>query len=411
MMFKTGALRKMQVIGAAAIAAMTLVATPGAEAQTAFAPVVVVNDDVITYYDVEQRARLLQINGGATPGPQLNSAALEALIDDRLRKQAGERFGLTADEEEVAAAVDEFSQRVGMDRTAALAQLASLGVSETSLEDFLAAQIVWRELINARYGSRATPSELELNQEIELAASGRTQSFRLSEIALPTGQGQEGQARDLMQRIITELRGGADFAALARRYSQTPSAQNGGDVGWVPLTTLPPALGEMIAATPAGQITEPFEVPGGISIYQVADSREETAPWAREAELSFRKITVSGGDSDAMAQAEALRGEVDGCESIPDLSDRATMESLDRKLVSALPGPVRGAVQFLQAGQASRPVQTGDTTEIFVVCDRTGGVDDEARNQLREQIRAARLGRFAEGFLQDLRREALIERR
>lgn len=379
-------------------------------AQTAFAPVVVVNDDVITYYDVDQRARLLQLNGAA-PGPQLNGAALEALIDDRLRVQAGERFEMAASEAELNAAVDEFAGRLGVDRQTAMARINQLGVDDATLTDFLRAQVLWRELINRRFSSRATPSELELNQEIELAASGKTQSFRLSEIALPTGQGQEAQARQLMQRILSELRNGADFAALARRYSRTPSASNGGDVGWVPLTTLPAQLGELIASTPAGSVTPPFEVPGGLSIYRVADTREEAPPWARASEVSLRRFSIDGDDDDAMAEAEALRSDMQGCESIPDLSDRATMTSIDDRLVEALPTPVRGAVQLLQAGQSSRPLRGEGKVEIFVVCDRSGGVDDATRNQLREQIRNTRLARFADGYLQDLRREAVIERR
>ena len=67
--------------------------------------------------------------------------------------------------------------------------------------------------------------------------------------------------------------------------------------------------------------------------------------------------------------------------------------------------------QLLQAGQASRPVVTDGRTDVFVVCDREGGVDAEVRNQLREQIRVRRLSRLAEGYLQDLRRDAVIERR
>ena len=87
------------------------------------------------------------------------------------------------------------------------------------------------------------------------------------------------------------------------------------------------------------------------------------------------------------------------------------MDSLDQKLVRNLPGPIRGAIQTLQAGQASRPLAIEGKTEVFVVCDRSGGVDAETRNQLREQIQNRRLSRLAEGFLQDLRREAVIERR
>lgn len=407
-----GRLMSVKSIIFAGVAACLAIAgtAPPSLAQTAFAPVAVVNDDVITFYDVEQRARLLALTGGR-PGPELNQASLDGLIDDALRLQAGRRFDVVASQEEINAAVGEFAARLRIDQAQLEQSLAAAGVDQTALADFLSSQVVWRSLVNRRFGPRATPSEIELDQEIDLAASGRTRAFRLSEIAVPAGEGQEAAARQLIERVRAELAGGADFAELARRYSRTPSAQNGGDVGWVPETTMPPDLAELLAATPPGGVTPPYNVPGGISLYRVADTREEAPPWAQEAQMSLRRISIEGDDDDARARANAIRDETDGCESIPDLSDQATMESLDRKLVNALPGPVRGAVQLLQAGQASRPVVTEGRTEVFVVCDRTGGVDAEVRNNLREQIRVRRLSRLAEGYLQDLRREAVIERR
>ena len=390
--------------------AVAMLGAAAASAQTAFAPVAMVNDDVITFYDVEQRALLMQLTG-ARPGPEMNRAALEGLIEDRLRAQAARQFQIAASPEQISESANDFAGRVGVEPIELDNRLASAGVDRTALTDLLASQVVWRNLVNRRFGSRATPSEIELDQEIALAASGRTRAFRLGEIAIPAGEGQEAQARATMDKILSEFRGGASFSSLARRYSRTPSAQNGGDVGWVPETTMPPALAELLAATAPGTVTRPFEVPGGLSIYLVADTREEAPPWAQDAQVSLRRISIEGDDDDARARAEAIRDETDGCESIPDLSDQAIMESIDEKLVKALPGPVRGAVQLLQAGQASRPVVTEGRTEVFVVCDREGGVDAEVRNQLREQIRVRRLSRLAEGYLQDLRREAVIERR
>ncbi|MEO1612128.1 MAG: hypothetical protein AAFU55_07220 [Pseudomonadota bacterium] len=170
-------------------------------------------------------------------------------------------------------------------------------------------------------------------------------------------------------------------------------------------------LAALIKATPPGQVTEPFQTPGGLSIYFVADTREEAPPWARDAQVSLRQITVDGDDDAALEAAEAMRSGASGCDDIPDLSEGMTMDSIDRKLVRTLPTPIRGAIEILQAGQASRPVAFEGKTSVFVVCDRTGGVDPETRNQLREQIMARRMARLAEGFLQDLRREAVIERR
>ena len=397
---------------AAGVLALFLLA-PGAGAQTAFAPAVVVNDDVITWYDIEQRARLLQVNG-AESGPRLNAAALEQLIDDRLRLKAGERFNLSASPEEIEAGRAEFAGRIGVDAPTLMQRMSSLGVAPAALDSFVESQIVWRKLVNGRFSSRATPTEVELDQEIAIAASGTTRSFRLSELAIPSGPGQEEAARGEIGRVLDGLSRGQDFASLARRFSRAPSAANGGDVGWVPETVLPPGLAEIIAATPPGGVTQPIETPGAISLYRVEDTRSETPPWAREAEMSLQRVMVpigEGGEEAARAQAEEIRAQTQGCGDIGGPAAEAVVEPIDAKLVSALPGPVRDVVRLLQSGQASRPVTSESSVDIFVVCSRSGGVDDATRAQLREQIRDQRLARLAEGYLQELRREAVIERR
>lgn len=381
-----------------------------AGAQTAFAPAVVVNDDVITYYDVEQRARMMAL-GGAELGPQLRRAALEGLVDDQLRLQAAERFGVSVTDAAIAQGRGEFAQRFGLDPINLDQQLASRGIQPTAVVSLVRAQTAWRQLIAGRFTQRSTPSELELDNEIDLAASGRTESFRISEIVVASGQGREAAAAAKIDRARAELANGASFADVARRYSDAASGRTGGDVGWVPESTLPAPLAALIKSTQPGQVTEPFPTPGGISLYLVADTRQEAPPWARDAEVSFRKITIEGDDDDALAAAETLRSGTSGCDAIPDLSEQMVMDSIDRKLVRNLPGPVRGAIEAVQAGQATRPVAFEGKTEVFVVCDRTGGVDAETRNALRDQIQTRRMSRLAEGFLQDLRREAVIERR
>lgn len=400
----------------AAIGLTVLALTGGAAAQTAFAPAVVVNNDIVTYYDIEQRARLLQINGAAA-GPQLNRAALEQLIDDRLRAQAGERFSLAVSEEELNEGRAEFAGRIGIDPAELGARMDRLGVASATLESFLSAQIVWRKLVNGRYGSRATPTEVELDQEIAIAASGRTRSFRLQEIAIPSGQGQEEAARAEMGRVLEALNRGQEFTALARRFSRAASAANGGDVGWVPETIMPPGLAEVIAATPPGGVSSPVETPGAILLYRVLDTRAETPPWAQSAEMSLQRVIVpiegegESATAAAVAQAEVIRSEAGGCGDVGAAAAEAVVESIDSKLVNALPGPVQDAVRLLQSGQASRPVRSDTSVDVFIVCSRSGGVDEATRSQLREQIRTQRLTRLAEGFLQDLRREAVIERR
>lgn len=398
-----------------AIAGMALATI--AQAQTAFTPAAVVNDDPITFYEIEQRARLLALGSNAQPGPELNSTALEQLIDDRLRSQAAERARVAATPEAISAAADELAGRQGVSRDQFVEQITRSGVSEDTLIDLLRPQVEWRQLVNALFATRATPSDAEIDQEILLAAAGRSRSFRLSEIAVPVPEGRESQAQAIVRRIGQELSAGASFASLARRYSRSPSAQNGGDVGWIPESRLPADLAQLIGALQPGQVTQPIQVPGGVSFFKLENQRSEAPPWAQPAAVSMVRIALPlAEDASAEEIAEAREKAADlasgaqSCTGLPDLND-ARAEQVTTRPLTDLPTNVQAAVQLLLPNQASRPVRSAGSMDIFVMCERTGGANAEARQQLAEQIRNTRLARFAEGFLQELRREAVIERR
>lgn len=397
-------------VAGAAIAAV-------AQAQTAFAPAAVVNDDPITYYEIEQRARLLALGANTPAGPELNSAALEQLIDDRLRMQAAEQAQVAASPSAISAAADELAGRQGISRDQFIEQIARGGVTEDTLIDLLRPQVAWRQLINGRFASRATPGDAEIDQEVLLASAGRTQSFRLSEIAIPAPEGRESQAEAIAQRVARELAAGASFASLAQRYSRSPSASNGGDVGWIPESRLPPDLAQAIGALQPGQVTQPIKVPGGVSFFKLENQRSEAPPWAQPAAVSMVRIALPLSENasaeeiaEAREQASELAGGTRSCTGLPDLGD-ALSEQVTTRPLTELPTNVQAAVQLLLPNQASRPVRSAGSMDVFVMCERSGGADAEARQQLSEQIRNTRLSRFSQGFLQELRRDAVIERR
>lgn len=387
-----------------------------ASAQTPFAPAVIVNDEPITYYDIEQRARILA-TGGMQPGPQLNGFALEQLIDDRLRVQAGDEIQITATNEELASAAIELAAQQGLDRAGLIERVKRGGATEAALSDLLTAQVVWRKVVNARFASRSLPSEVELDQEIELAAAGRSVSLRISEIAIVAGSRGDDAARQLADQVVARLAAGDDFAALARRYSEAATASKGGLVGWVPEAALPPDIAEGFTRIEPGQTTGAYAIPGGYSIFRLEDRRNETPDWAREAELSMVRVMVpleqgAGEDDVEAAREEARRlGAASVCEGQEVISEEAATERLQNIRLIKLPGTVQDAVRMLGPRQASRPVRNEGSMDVFVVCDRKGGVDQEARNRIAARIQNERLNRFAEGYMQELRREAVIERR
>ncbi|MGF1660064.1 MAG: peptidylprolyl isomerase [Rubrimonas sp.] len=382
-------------------------------AQTAFAPVAVVNDLPITGYELEQRMRLLAFNG-APQGPRLREIALDQLIEDRLKVEAAARGGLPVDRVDKADLAARFAQQRGTDPDALRASLARSGVAPESLEEALAADAVWRDLVRRRFGPRATATEAEIDQEIALAREGRVRSFRLAEIVIPNRPRGAQAAMAEAQALAAELRGGGDFAAAARRRSAAPSATRGGDIGWTPEANLPPAILSALDGVADGGIAGPVEVQGGVALLRLLERREQQAPWAGEGTVEI--LMVAAPLRDPAAAAAALTPIVAGAASCDEAQARAEAAGLraerpPRGPLSRLPPQVRDAVSALQEGQATGAVAGSNGHAIFMMCARESGVSAEAREQVRDQLRERRLVSFADGYLQELRGDAVIELR
>ena len=109
--------------------------------------------------------------------------------------------------------------------------------------------------------------------------------------------------------LVATLRGGASFAALARQVSAAGSAENGGDLGWVPVSAIIPDLRDQIAALPVGQISDPIVSAAGVHIFQVRDQRAQAATGAADREAVRQAIEQQQLERQASRYLRDLRRE------------------------------------------------------------------------------------------------------
>ena len=259
-----------------AVLALALAPALPAAAQTLFRPVAVVNDSAITGFDLAQRAQILVALGFTSASPDaLRAEALDQLVEDRLKLQAGEQIGITPTREIIEVGVEEFAkvQQLSADEYRAI--MGSQGVSTQALEDMVAAEIIWLQVVRARFSNRVNPGEAELDAELDLIERRNAFDFRIMEIGLPlNGDGRtEAQTRALGEQLYNELNAGGDFAEAVRKYSRAPSAANGGNVGWVTTQRMPPDLLRALSELEVGQVSQPLSVAGGLSLIRVIEKR------------------------------------------------------------------------------------------------------------------------------------------
>jgi peptidyl-prolyl cis-trans isomerase SurA len=268
-------LRFLIALGLAAVAAAGA-STGAAVAQTPFRPVAVVNDSAITGFDLAQRALILSALGYPSDAQeQIRTAALDQLVEDKLKLQAGKRVGITPSPEIIETGIEEYARLTGTSPDGFRQGMRARGVTDQALEDMVAAQVVWLDVIRRRFGDQVQPAEADIDAEMARSGVGETE-YRVLEIGLPlTGDGRtEAETRALAEELSASLGQGGDFGAAVARYSDAPSAARGGEVGWVTSGRMPPELRQTLSGLEVGQVSPPVPVGGGISILKLVDKRQ-----------------------------------------------------------------------------------------------------------------------------------------
>ncbi|MEP1991763.1 peptidylprolyl isomerase [Ascidiaceihabitans sp.] len=398
---------KRSVLALALTAALALPAT----AQNLFKPVVQVNDSIVTEFEVNQRIRFLQIIGA--PGGT-RDAAIEALIEDRLRIEATRDAGLVLTEEGITASMAEFATRGNIELPEFVRLLGQAGVSQETFRDFVTVNIAWRDLIRARYGNRVQISSAEIDRA--LAASSDQGSIRilLSEIIIPAPPPKAAQVQALAERIA-QAKSIAEFSSFARQHSATATRTRGGRLDWVPLSNMPPQLRGVILGLSVGEITQPLPIPGAVALFQLRDIEETDAPAPEFAALEYAAYYMAGGRSQAtLSAAEALKTKIDVCDDLYAVAKGQPESALDRGSLAPADIPQDIAIELakLDPGEVSTNLtrSNGETLVFLMLCGRTAALNEETdRETVAAGLRQQQLTGLSDSLLEQLRADARIE--
>ena len=380
-------------------------------AQNLFSPVARVNEAVITEFEVQQRARFLSILN--SPG-STRQASLDALIEDRLRMQAAQSVGLELTDEGLQTGLEDFASRANLTVEEFVQGLEQAGVSQETFRDFVAIQLVWRDLIRARFGNRVQISEDDVDRAI--AAAGQTSGIRvlLSEIIIPAPPNRAA-AVQAQAEVISQVTTQAEFSSFARRLSATASARSGGRLDWSPLNNLPPVLRSLVLSLGLNEVTEPIPIPNAVALFQLRGIEETGAPEQDFAAIEYAAYYIDGGRSPAaLATAENIREAVDICDDLYGIAQGQPEEVLERGSLAPdeLPADIALELAKLDPGEVSTNLTRADgrTLVFLMLCGRTPEVGEEVdRDAVRNGLRQQRFQGFANALLDELRAAADIE--
>jgi peptidyl-prolyl cis-trans isomerase SurA len=388
--------------------------------------IAVVNTDIVTAGDIDARMNLIMRTSGIPDTPQnrqqLARRVLQTLIDEKLEMQEAARFKISVDKQDIDKALANIEARNNMPKGGLDDYLKRLDIDRSSLVDQIKASLTWNKVVQARYSSDVSVSDAEVNDEIARikADFGKPQSH-LAEIFLavdnPT---QDPEVKALADRLITQIRAGANFAALAQQFSQSPTAATGGDLGWVTATQFGPPLDEAIGKMSSGQISYPIRTPAGYYILLLLDRRTPGQTSVDDTQLGLVEVVfplppkaTPQDQQHATAQAQQVSDSAKSCGEMAKIArEEAPQLSTQTPKMRAgdLPPELRATVLALKVGEASKPLPARGGIGVIMVCQRTDPPSPVPNtDQVYDQIMRQRMDQMARRYLRDLRRSAYVD--
>ena len=388
---------------------------------------VIINGEVITGTDVDQRVALVVAASGGKIAPEelerLRLQVLRNLMDETLQIQEAKSQDLVVSDDEVDASYVRIArQNFGQDPKALDTYLAKIGSSGSSLKRQIRGELAWQRLLRRNVNPFVNVSDDEVRETIKRQEQAKgTDEYRVGEIFLYANSENHDAVGKNALKIVEQLKQGGSFVAYARQYSEASTAPVGGDLGWVKLGMLPTELQTSVAALESGQLVGPVEVRGGYSIVLLIDKRKVLTADPRDAVLSLKQISVSFAPGTTQAQAtekakqfaEAMKG-AHGCATVDPIAKGLGAEVVINDQIKAreLPAQLQSMVLGLSLGETTPPFGSiAEGVRVLMLCGR----DDPAAGgsptfeQVEGQILDERINKRSQTYLRDLRRDAVID--
>ena len=394
----------------------------------------VVDEDVILQSELDRalaniRSQYAGREEQLPPADVLARQVLERLVLVKLQVTRAEGSGIRVSDQELTGAINSIAQQNGGTVDQLRGRLAQDGIDFEEFRRSVRDEIVVQRLRQNFAQSRISVSEGEVDAALKQQAVTGTQ-YHLAHILIATPDGATAeqiatgqQKADGVKALLDK--GELEFNAAAVRYSDSPNALEGGDLGWRSMDEIPQAFVQLMQGMKSGDVVGPLRGPSGFQLLKLVEVRDSNGGAATgqtvteyEARHILVRITDQQNDAAAKAKIDTLRARIAGGadfqtvarESSEDNNSRGQGGDLGWFPVDAF-GPDFGRqVAGITDGSVSQPFRTDAGWHIV---QRVGtrqtdvGVDNQ-RAQVRETIGRRKLEEEYNRFLAELRGEAYV---
>ena len=398
--------------------------------------VAVVNDDIIPRSELDARLERvreqLRQSGTAPPPPDaLRRQVLERLILRRLQLQIARNSGMRVGDESLNRTIQRIAEQNELTLREFRDAVERDGYDFAQFREEVRDDILIAEVRRRQVENQINISQRDIDDYISMMESRGTEAdrhrYRIGHIliAVPDGASSEeiDEARERAERVLEELRAGADFANMAVTHSDGQKALEGGDLGWRLASDLPTMLADAVLRLETGDVSEPVRSASGFHLVKLVDRQGSQRQMIRQTLARHILITLDAltNNAEARRQLAVLRERIVNGEDFGELarihSDDPGSASRGGELGWVDPGntvPVfERTMDSLAPGAISAPFRSQFGWHLVQVLERRDrdATETSRRAEARRRLRSRKIEENTQAWLRRVRGEAYVEYR
>ena len=231
-----------------------------------------INGEIISNEDIETQTNIFMLN---SPVPlnddtkdMIKHRVMAQTIEQKLKLQAARKENIDISEEDLQKQLKLWAKKNNVN----LSELASKGITKTSITDNIKAELSWIKLVRKKFFQNAHITQKEINQTIdEVTKDMSIKKYQVLEIFI-----KKENAKDI-NSLVEKLREDPRFELYAARFSDAPSAANGGNLGWINSGKMLSALEMRLNAMKVNEVSDAIQIGDGyyiLKLVQIFDPEE-----------------------------------------------------------------------------------------------------------------------------------------
>jgi len=380
--------------------------------------VAIVNGNILTSQDLDDQVKMAMFASGLKDTKEIRAEILRNMVTEEIKwgllKKFSDRVTFITDKD-VNGAFERIAKRNNMNAVSFSKLLASKGINEKAFKHSIRVNLSWIEYIKAKYGKNVNITERELVAILDgIKENKKKESFLVSRMFFPVVDSRStGAVRTRVEAISRMLAQGAQFGELSRKFSKSPDAKNGGDLGWIYEGQLSREEYSSLKEMKIGE-TRTVRNSRGFYILQLRDKRaagKDSITHLRFVQVGVPRPEYAEGQ-DTKALLNQLKNNYPNAEAF--INQARTIGCFVSASISgvleAMNPEVRSAVEHCPVNGLSGVISNSQAFFVFCILDRKEEkIPDPTLDDIRNQKINEKFGIFSDKELSELKKRADIK--